>query len=254
MICHGVYSWVPPEVQSKILSIARERLSPTGMAYISYNTYPGWHMMNIVRDMMLFHSSRYQDPTTQIAQARSLLNFVARWVPSAENPFGAFIKKEAENFLQRSDYYLYHEHLEDINEPMYFCEFVEQAQQHGLDYVGETHVGAMIPNRLPAEAQEALRLLAPDVITMEQYLDFLRNRTFRRTLLTRRGAQLNRNITWQRLENLFIASNLKKTEGPDDLLSKEPTKFKTPSGSTLTTAEPLLKVAVTMLASVFRVR
>ena len=97
VVCHGVFSWVPPEVQSKILDICNTLMVPNGIAYISYNTYPGWHMMNIIRDMMLFHSGRFTDPQTQISQARSLLNFVARWVPSNENPFGSFIKKEAEN-------------------------------------------------------------------------------------------------------------------------------------------------------------
>ena len=42
IICHGVYSWVPPAVQTAILRIASENLAPDGVAYISYNTYPGW--------------------------------------------------------------------------------------------------------------------------------------------------------------------------------------------------------------------
>lgn len=44
IICHGVYSWVPPGVQEKILDICRHCLSPGGIAYVSYNIYPGWHL------------------------------------------------------------------------------------------------------------------------------------------------------------------------------------------------------------------
>src|SRR5262245_55809985 len=40
IICHGVYSWVEPAVQDKILQIAAENLSAHGVAYVSYNTYP----------------------------------------------------------------------------------------------------------------------------------------------------------------------------------------------------------------------
>src|SRR5262245_47574369 len=43
LICHGVFSWVPPRVQDRILALAHELLSPQGVALVSYNTYPGWH-------------------------------------------------------------------------------------------------------------------------------------------------------------------------------------------------------------------
>src|SRR6516165_7913322 len=44
IICHGVYSWVPAAVQEKILEICAQNLAPSGIAYISYNCYPGWHL------------------------------------------------------------------------------------------------------------------------------------------------------------------------------------------------------------------
>jgi cyclopropane fatty-acyl-phospholipid synthase-like methyltransferase len=49
IICHGVYSWVADDVQEKILSIAKENLAENGIAYVSYNTYPGWHMREMIR-------------------------------------------------------------------------------------------------------------------------------------------------------------------------------------------------------------
>ena len=49
IICHGVYSWVPRDVQDHILKVCGENLSPNGVAYVSYNTYPGWHMRQMVR-------------------------------------------------------------------------------------------------------------------------------------------------------------------------------------------------------------
>ena len=42
IICHGVFSWVPPPVQDKILELCTRNLAPQGVAYVSYNTYPGW--------------------------------------------------------------------------------------------------------------------------------------------------------------------------------------------------------------------
>src|SRR5262245_39050357 len=42
VICHGVYSWVSADVRDKILDLCARLLAPQGVAYVSYNTYPGW--------------------------------------------------------------------------------------------------------------------------------------------------------------------------------------------------------------------
>src|SRR5262249_31003951 len=55
VICHGVFSWVPPAVQDKILDVCRDNLRPDGVAYVSYNTYPGWHIRGMIREMMNYH-------------------------------------------------------------------------------------------------------------------------------------------------------------------------------------------------------
>src|SRR5262245_16820704 len=61
IICHGVFSWVPREVQDKILAICRRHLAPNGVAYVSYNTYPGWHLRGMVRDMLTYHARQFED-------------------------------------------------------------------------------------------------------------------------------------------------------------------------------------------------
>src|SRR5262249_29590623 len=70
IVCHGVYSWVPPAVQDGILAVFARHLAPQGVAYVSYNTHPGWHLRGMVRDMMLFHAARFTEPVERIRQAR----------------------------------------------------------------------------------------------------------------------------------------------------------------------------------------
>ena len=48
IIVHGIWSWVPDVVKDKILEICNVNLSERGVAYISYNVYPGWHRLNQV--------------------------------------------------------------------------------------------------------------------------------------------------------------------------------------------------------------
>ena len=79
IICHGVFSWVPPEVQQKILALIAATLAPDGVAYVSYNTYPGWHLRDIVRDAMVFHIDGEADPREGIRKAREMLEFLVQF-------------------------------------------------------------------------------------------------------------------------------------------------------------------------------
>src|SRR5260370_32616322 len=54
IIAHGVYSWVPQPIRERILAICSEMLKPEGVAYVSYNAYPGNHFRDLVRGMMRF--------------------------------------------------------------------------------------------------------------------------------------------------------------------------------------------------------
>jgi SAM-dependent methyltransferase len=84
VVCHGVYSWVPPAVQQKILAICAERLSPHGVAYVSYNTYPGWHLRSLIRDLLRWRAGDADEPHERLRSARGFLDLVAR----ARTPLG----------------------------------------------------------------------------------------------------------------------------------------------------------------------
>src|SRR5271154_2219077 len=77
IIAHGLYSWVPQPVRERILAVCREMLRPQGVAYISYNAYPGNHLRDLVRGMMRFHTAGFEDPIAMVGQARGLLKFLA---------------------------------------------------------------------------------------------------------------------------------------------------------------------------------
>ena len=62
ILCHGVYSWVPAEVRDAILAISSANLMPQGVAYVSYNCYPGWHARAAAREMMCYRAGRFEDP------------------------------------------------------------------------------------------------------------------------------------------------------------------------------------------------
>src|SRR5262245_44970573 len=230
IICHGVYSWVPNEVQEKIMAICHDNLTENGVAYISYNTLPGWHMRGMIRDMMRYHSMRFKEPAVRIAQARALLDFIAKSVGTGgENPYSALLKVATQFLKQSEDWYLYHEHLEEINAPVYFHQFVERAQKAGLRFLGESMVRQMVPGNYPQEVEQVLQRLAPDIIYMEQYMDFLRNRMFRQTLLCLPQHNPQYGLNPDRLPGLHIASPLRPQNAEPDVKTTAQETFKMPN-------------------------
>lgn len=247
IVCHGVYSWVPRTVQAAILELCSKRLSPNGIAYVSYNTLPGWGMLGVLRDMMRFHASHFNDPMKQIEQSRALLKVLAAAVPSEENPYGMLLKQVSEKVQKSADWYIYHEHLEEDNDPVYFHEFNSRAEAVGLQFLGEAELLTMFTNQLPEEVQTALRGVAGNIVRSEQYMDFFRNRTFRETLLCRAAVPLNRKIDVGTVQPLSFASELVPVGDRVNLKSDTEVTFSAPGRPSVGVRDPIFKVALVAL-------
>ncbi len=216
IICHGVYSWVPDHVQDKILNICKDNLAANGVAYVSYNTYPGWHMRGMIRDMLKYHAKQFIEPAMRVKQARNLLDFLVKSVTPEDSPYSRLLTGEVEGFRRSSDSYLFHEHLEDVNEPIYFFQFAERAAARGLKYLAEVDLRVMVPGNFPAEVSNVLHMLSYDLIHLEQYMDFLRNRMFRQTLLCHKNVQANYALRGEQLAAFHVASPAKPARAPAD--------------------------------------
>jgi SAM-dependent methyltransferase len=246
IICHGVFSWVPPPIRDKILWICRHLLTPAGVAYISYNTYPGWHLKNIVRDLMRYHAARFDDPQTKIDQARSIVAFMAQASQGQDNPISRLLAGTAETLAEDADYYLYHEHLEDSNQPFYFHQFVEMARAAGLDYLGEAWYHTQLDN-LPLDVQETLQEISADLIDLEQFVDVIKSRTFRRTLLCHGESRIVQTPEPGVLDRLYVSAMAQPQSDDPDLRTDAAEKFRLDDGTTATTNIPLLKAALVEL-------
>jgi methyltransferase-like protein len=182
VICHGVYSWVAAEVREQILAVCQANLAADGVAYVSYNTYPGWHLRGRLREMMLYHVRPYRDPGERVRQARALVAFLVQTAVADDSPYGSMLRYEDELLGKFNDADVYHEYLEEVNEPVYLHQFAERAAARGLQYLGEADPTAAA-RPLSAEALATLRRLSGSRVQLEQYIDFVVNRAFRRTLL-----------------------------------------------------------------------
>jgi methyltransferase-like protein len=246
IICHGVYSWVANEVQEKILSISSKNLKPQGIAYISYNTYPGWHLRGMIRHMMLYHALQFKDTSNRIKQARALIDFLEQSV-SSDKPVSPLLKDEIKVIRESKDWYLFHEHMEEFNVPLYFHQFVERAEKHDMQYLGEAEFATMMTSGFPQEVSDTLNRISRDIIRVEQYMDFLRYRYFRRTLLCHKEQPLERNLKTLEMQGFLISSAAKPSSDPVNLSPGVKESFRLPSGANIETEFPITKAAFLVL-------
>jgi methyltransferase-like protein/ubiquinone/menaquinone biosynthesis C-methylase UbiE len=247
VICHGVFSWVPRPVQDRILELTAAVLRPRGLAFISYNVYPGWHMRELVRHMMVYHQRRFAEPGQQLAQARALLDFVADAVKrraAADDPHALLLGRELDGIRSMPDAYLFHEHLERDNSPIYFHEFIDRLQSLPLRYVCDTDLNLMVARDMPDDVVETLARIADDQIRMEQYLDFIRNRQFRTSVLCRSEAEPQRRLQPARVESLRWTMSAQPTTTPPSLAEGVELGFACASGARISSGEPLTKAAL----------
>ena len=122
IIAHGVYSWAPPAVRERILELAAGLLSERGIAYISYNSLPGWRMRGMLRDMLLYRVRGIDAPTERLAVARHYLDFLDSALGDIDASNAEYLRYEISRIRDAHPSYLFHEYLETYNEPVLFRE------------------------------------------------------------------------------------------------------------------------------------
>ena len=248
VVAHGLYSWVPPRTRDALLTRCRDLLASDGVAYVSYNAYPGAFLHDMLREVLDVHIDGSRDATERLAQARWLAEvIVAAGVPT---PHGRALAEQMAALLERSDALVYHDDLAAVNTPVFFREFLAHAGAHGLQFLAEADFLESQALGLSPVAEQALERLPPDVLVREQYLDLVRNRAFRQTLLCHRGLAIDHDVDPGRLEELALASRLRPIQERPNLEEGMTERFETPAQQSVETADPLAKAALIELAEV----
>jgi methyltransferase-like protein/2-polyprenyl-3-methyl-5-hydroxy-6-metoxy-1,4-benzoquinol methylase len=272
ILSHGVYSWIPPRARTALLACVRRALSPTGIAYVSYNAYPGSYMRDMARDILGYHVREVEDPQRKLALAQELMQtIVAIEEPS---PYAQVLRQHMERMLRYSDALLMHDDLAEVSTPFYFHEFMEHANHHRLAFLSEADLFESQMRDVPASAEHLMQSLPDDVLVREQYLDFFKNRMFRQTLLCHIDVPISRELDDRQVERLQVCSQIRPVEQSSEEQDGEDTPrrgeetarevhastgedpgdglpaetFRTPEGFTVTTSEPLVRAALHAVA------
>ena len=196
IIAHGFYSWISDEMKDKLLDIISNHLADNGIAYVSYNTYPGWHTMEEVRQLMLFANRGHDELThkEKVLRGKTVGSLVGSQILNYDN-----LKERNSKFLgalrsvmQKDDYYVGHDHLEPHNDPCYFYQFNDHLKAHNLAYVCDADLTLSMVRTYDESIADKLEKLAPNSqADQEQYLDFMLDTTFRKSIICKADAAKN---------------------------------------------------------------
>ncbi|MGH1600314.1 methyltransferase regulatory domain-containing protein [Campylobacter majalis] len=197
IIAHGLYSWVRDNVKNSILALIKAVLNPNGIAYVSYNVMPGWSSFSLLREYMLFASKDEKVPSIRLQKAKDELKFLQDYLKTnLQDKLDPTLRDTQKllltqlNFLQnitkdnKNDYYIQHEFLETHNDPIYFKDFINKIDKVGLCYLLDSSLDDIFKSQIGVYRFDAhLNKNYKKRVDKEQMLDFMLNRSFRKSLI-----------------------------------------------------------------------
>ena len=198
IIAHGLFSWISDEHREDTLQLCFEKLNDHGLAYISFNTYPGWHQREIVRNLVCWQkrlldkrviSEDQKDKDAKlIKESRLALKFFSQNALKQDMKGCRELLAQIETDISKfPDWYLAHEYLLEHNQPLYFERFLELIHAHQLTYLCDASSNVHLASHfLSAMSLRELHLMTDKPLDVEQGIDFLLNRTLRRAIITKR--------------------------------------------------------------------
>jgi hypothetical protein len=203
IIAHGVYSWVPQEVRDGLFALAQSRLAANGIVFVSFNALPGSRVRQIAWEILHGHVDHLQGAHARLAAARTLSKMIAegRSFHASDDA----VRAEFRAIAQSSDSELFHDTLGVPNDAFSFRDVSTHAARFGLRYLAEADLHSMSPVGLTTDARQYLSAL--DANAREQYLDFVRLRRFRQSLLCRVDALADAAPLATRLASMHLSAD-----------------------------------------------
>lgn len=184
-VLHGIYSWVPPELRRAIVGCLGHALVSGGLAYVSYNSMPGWAVMQPFQHVAARLQARSPLPGAQVLnQAVSLFQRLRTGKAALFDALPG-LGARLDGLKELSPAYLVQEYLHENWHPLWFSEVADEMRGAKLDFVAS----ATLPeNLLPAMLPEPVRAVVTEIadpMAQQDMIDCAINQSFRRDLLAR---------------------------------------------------------------------
>jgi methyltransferase-like protein/2-polyprenyl-3-methyl-5-hydroxy-6-metoxy-1,4-benzoquinol methylase len=245
IIVHGLYSWVPVAMRKDILKLCRDALSPHGVAFISFNAYPGSFLRDMVHSILEYHVEGVTEPEQRVGDIMNMIRLLAENAGD-ETRHREVLQNEFKDLAVRSPQAVFHDELAPEHHPLYFHEFASQIAEAGLQYVGEAQPFENQSRWWSDEMMDVLRKVEEErgYIAREQYMDFLKNRRFRLSLVTHAEAPVSQSLSLDTLASCYFGSTARPEGNEADLAPGVNVEFKAPGGIAVETDSAIAKAAL----------
>lgn len=250
IVAHGVFSWTSREVQSRLLDLCRACLAENGVAFVSYNVYPGWQQQKVIREWLLRALRTTEGAAARVQAARRMIGSLRSLLATRGDASQRAIADTLQRLEGWSDGYLRHDLLEDSNAPQFFADFVDRVAAHGLRFFAEADVASMVGSGLPIGLAEGVARLSGSLVGREQLFDVLTNRAFRQSLLCRSECFSQERLDENAIRSAYVISTLRARTGKD-AAATDAVRFESRGQFTIDVAEPLAAAALARLQNAY---
>jgi SAM-dependent methyltransferase/methyltransferase-like protein len=251
VLVSGVYSHVGAPARDRLLATCRTCLAPEGIAFVDYQAYPGWHVHEMLRSMMRYRARAARTAGERLSLGRELLQFLIASLPADDNGDGSLVAQLARSVLAQPDSSVYRRYLADDCQGFTFAEFVEHAEKHALQILGDGTAGLPVSNYFTPGLERELAAITSDELDKEHFRDVVHCTAQRQTLLCHDAIELERDPTAERMQGLQLAARLTMDEPRAPLESPIKSTFTAPSGLTVASSAPVIKTALDHLGAVW---
>lgn len=201
----------------------------------------------MLRDILLYATRAETGAQARLDAANRAMDRLERGVTGLDALSARYLREEIRQLRSTHPGYLLFEYLAQENQAFLFTEFVADIERHGLRYLCDTEMATGFPASLGSEAEQALGDLdhGNDV---EQWMDFIGNRNFRRSVLCRDDAHTVSEPSLDVFADLTFAADL-APPAKLDLRREKPAPFSRVDGTRVMISHPLTKAMVAEMSA-----
>jgi SAM-dependent methyltransferase len=211
---HGVWSWVPPAVQSGIVRLLRSKVKPGGAVHVSYNALPAWGaalgMQRLLRECGMRMGSRSDRQAEEglklvkeLQDAGALQLTRSPWVNSLIDRMGTLPTQ-----------YLAHEYINSAWAPCFHADVAAALAEAKLEWAGSVNLVENFPALTLTDEQRAVTQRFDDPLLRELMKDTCLDRSLRHDVFVRGARRMSPQMRDATLMELSLALNISPEDMP----------------------------------------
>lgn len=178
-VCHGISTWIAPEVKSALFTLIGRALRPGGVFYNSYNTFPGW-LGTVPFQHLVLLEQRGKTGEKALDAARESFKALGECAPGMFNALPA-LESRIKVLEQQDRAYLVQEYNNHYWQPVFVSKMIDDLKYAKLTYLGTATLPEAYDNLFSKEVLQLLNKQG-DPVVREQLRDYATNQSFRRDL------------------------------------------------------------------------